>query len=88
MGNGTISSDASEASTQIFAQMHYYKFPVWAILDMFTDLPCTEDVSFDIAMMSELDFSLFYPCLALIFVNAFFHDIFLLLIKTNTLHST
>jgi conjugal transfer pilus assembly protein TraU len=54
MGNGTISSDASEASTQIFAQMHYYKFPVWAILDMFTDLPCTEDVSFDIAMMSEL----------------------------------
>lgn len=58
MGRGggalTVDSTGSGQSEQIFAQMHYYKFPVWAILDMFTDLPCTEDVSFDVAMMSEL----------------------------------
>lgn len=55
-GGGSLSVDAtgSGSSAKMFAQMHYYKFPVWAILDMFTDLPCTEDSSFDIAMMSEL----------------------------------
>ncbi len=54
VGNGTIHGNAAESATQIFAQMHYYKFPVWAILDLFTDLPCTEDTGFDIAMLSEL----------------------------------
>lgn len=53
-GSLTVDSTASGQSATMFAQMHYYKFPVWAILDMFTDMPCTEDTSFDIAMMSEL----------------------------------
>ncbi len=37
-----------------FAQMHYYIFPVWALLDMFTDLPCLKDKSFDIAFITEV----------------------------------
>ncbi|CAC9527362.1 IncF plasmid conjugative transfer pilus assembly protein TraU [uncultured Gammaproteobacteria bacterium] len=54
MSNGTQSIGGNGSREQLFAQMHYYKFPVWAILDMFTDLPCQEDTQFDIAMMSEL----------------------------------
>lgn len=54
-GGGSLTTNSTQGvSDSIFAQMHYYKFPVWAILDMFTDLPCTEDAGFDIAMMSEL----------------------------------
>jgi conjugal transfer pilus assembly protein TraU len=53
-GTQTVDVTGTGQSAQIFAQMHYYKFPVWSILDMFTDLPCTEDAGFDIAMMSEL----------------------------------
>lgn len=38
-----------------FANYHYYIMPVWAILDMFTDIPCvSEDPSFDLAMVSEV----------------------------------
>lgn len=53
-GDGTQSNIGFQQQKQIFSQMHYYKFPVWAILDLFTDLPCTEDAQFDIALMSEL----------------------------------
>lgn len=54
MNSGNQSGTIGGRGAELFAQMHYYKFPVWAILDMFTDLPCTEDSEFDIAMMSEL----------------------------------
>jgi len=37
-----------------FAQMHYYIFPVWAMLDMFTDMPCLKDKSFDLAFITEV----------------------------------
>lgn len=37
-----------------FAQMHYYIFPVWKMLDMFTDLPCLNDTSFDVAFITEV----------------------------------
>jgi conjugal transfer pilus assembly protein TraU len=55
-GDGSLSIDStgSAQTARMFAQMHYYKFPVWSILDMFMDLPCKEDAGFDIAMMSEL----------------------------------
>jgi conjugal transfer pilus assembly protein TraU len=40
---------------KLFQQLHYYTFPVLAILDMYTDLPCIEyDREFDIAMMTEV----------------------------------
>lgn len=39
-----------------FKQVHYYVFPVWALMNLFMDFPCTEnDVPFDLAYMSELD---------------------------------
>ena len=37
-----------------FAQMHYYIAPTWAMLNLFTDLPCLRDEGFDVAMMSEI----------------------------------
>ena len=53
---GTLggSLDRGPAGQRAFQQMHYYIFPVWAILDLFTDIPCLEDTQFDVAMMSEL----------------------------------
>lgn len=50
--DGTLRRTRSESHA--FQQMHYYIFPAWKILDMFTDIPCMEDESFDVAMMTEL----------------------------------
>lgn len=44
----------TETGSKAFQQMHYYMFPVWAILDLFTDLPCTDQTGFDIAMITEV----------------------------------
>ena len=39
-----------------FQQAHWYIYPVWAILNLFTDIPCiNHDKGFDIAYMTELD---------------------------------
>lgn len=52
---GSQSSISDGTNTRkMFAQMHYYIAPVWAMLDMFTDLPCLEDDGFDVALMTEL----------------------------------
>lgn len=42
-------------NAKAFAQMHYYIFPAWKILDMFWDIPCLDDKGFDVAMLSELN---------------------------------
>lgn len=40
---------------RLFQQMHYFIFPVLAILDLYTDLPCLEyDRQFDLAMITEV----------------------------------
>ncbi|MBQ4839845.1 TraU family protein [Pseudoalteromonas luteoviolacea] len=40
---------------KLFQQMHYFIFPVLAILDMYTDLPCIDyDRQFDLAMITEI----------------------------------
>jgi len=44
----------TDGSTRAFQQMHYYMFPIWQILDMFTDIPCIESEGFDIPIMTEL----------------------------------
>jgi len=45
----------TELGGKTFAQMHYYKFPVFQMLDMFTDLPCQDgEMEFDLSMMSEV----------------------------------
>lgn len=38
-----------------FQHYHYYVMPVWAVMDMFTDIPCISDeTEFDLAMVSEV----------------------------------
>jgi conjugal transfer pilus assembly protein TraU len=38
-----------------FQHFHYYVTPVWAVLDLFTDIPCvTSETTFDLAMVSEV----------------------------------
>jgi conjugal transfer pilus assembly protein TraU len=52
---GSQSSLADGTNTRkMFAQMHYYISPVWAMLDMFTDLPCLENDGFDVALITEI----------------------------------
>lgn len=51
-GGGTLKRDVANIS---FQQYHYYIMPVWALLDMFTDIPCISDeTTFDLAMVSEV----------------------------------
>lgn len=52
---GSQSSISDGTNTRkMFAQMHYYISPVWAMLDMFTDLPCFENDGFDVALITEI----------------------------------
>jgi len=44
----------TRTGSRAFAQLHYYIFPVWGVLDLFTDLPCTDKKSFDVAMITEV----------------------------------
>lgn len=51
-GAGTYGNNSSGTA---FAHYHYYIMPVWAILDLFTDIPClTAETTFDLAMVSEV----------------------------------
>jgi conjugal transfer pilus assembly protein TraU len=36
-------------------QGHYYKFPIWAMMEIFTDFICVESGSFDVGWMTEID---------------------------------
>jgi conjugal transfer pilus assembly protein TraU len=52
-GGGTLRSVNSIS----FQHYHYYIMPLWAVLDLFTDIPCVTDsdeVAFDLAMASEV----------------------------------
>ena len=44
-----------DGSNVTFQQAHYYLAPVWALLDLFGDLPCLSSEGFDIAYLSEVD---------------------------------
>ena len=48
-------TDDGRVARRTFAQSHYYIAPAWALLDLFTDLPCLSSEGFDVAMMSELN---------------------------------
>ena len=41
-------------NTKAFQQIHYYIFPLWPMLNMFTDIPCFDHKGFDAAFLSEL----------------------------------
>lgn len=51
---GGLQRTPDQQSVRAFAQMHYYIFPAWAVLDMFVDLPCVEKKEFDVAMITEV----------------------------------
>ena len=54
-GSGTLYRDAGLNSNIAYQNYHYYITPMWAILDLFTDIPCISDEpSFDLAMVSEI----------------------------------
>lgn len=52
-GTVSISGDGTRSS---FYHVHLYKYPIFALLDIFTDFSsCVEKEEFDVAYMSELD---------------------------------
>ncbi len=40
--------------SRVFSQVHLYTYPVWSLLDMFTDVPCISSEEFDIPLMTEI----------------------------------
>ena len=51
-GGGQLRYAVEDVAFQMY---HYYIMPMWAILELFSDIPCVDDGdSFDIAMVSEL----------------------------------
>lgn len=54
MGDGGLDQQANGTEYQ-FQQTHYYIAPAFAMLDLFTDIPCLSNEGFDVAYMSEID---------------------------------
>ena len=52
---GSSEEQAEDIPDETFSQAHWYIFPIWGILDLFTDIPCLEKGGFDIAYMTEID---------------------------------
>jgi conjugal transfer pilus assembly protein TraU len=52
-GGGTHSIEPTE--TSVFAQAHYFIFPVWTLLEIFTDSICLEASGIDLAYITEVD---------------------------------
>ncbi|MFH7319289.1 TraU family protein [Desulfurivibrio sp. D14AmB] len=47
--------DPASQEMSSFAQAHYWIFPVWAIMGMFTDTRCVDGGGMDLGYMTELD---------------------------------
>ena len=47
------SSNTVGMESSLSGQMHFYQFPALAMLDLFTDIECLEQMEFDITMMTE-----------------------------------
>jgi len=54
LGGESQSANNSDSNSS-FKQVHWYTFPVWSILQLFMDFPCTEQGGFDLAYMTEVD---------------------------------
>ena len=44
-----------EKSGKTFMQVHWYDFPIFAIIEMLTDFMCLEQTGFDLAYITEVD---------------------------------
>lgn len=55
-GDGFIADTLrAGVNNAIFQNYHYYVMPIWAVLDLFSDIPCISDeTQFDLAMVSEV----------------------------------
>ncbi len=54
--NGNVQKKNMQNMQDIsFQQAHWYIFPAWALLNLFTDMPCIEKSPFDPAYLTEVD---------------------------------
>lgn len=53
---GSVSKSAT-GSSKSFSHLHIYDYPVFTILELFTDFSCVENGSWDLAYFSELDYT-------------------------------
>jgi len=54
-GRGQGNLTQKQGVKSVFAQVHYYKFPAFNLLELFQDLPCNSgETEFDVAMMTEV----------------------------------
>lgn len=65
LGEGALDQQANGTEYQ-FQQTHYYIAPAFAMLDLFTDIPCISNEGFDVAYMSEIDPTYNNPFLAIL----------------------
>jgi len=54
-GGTTSSRVTNDGGDTGFQQAHYYTFPVWGLLNLFTDSGCLEQNAFDLAQITEPD---------------------------------
>lgn len=55
--DGSVASKkiTQEKAGKTFMQVHWYEFPIYAILEMMTDSMCLEQAGFDMAYITEVD---------------------------------
>ena len=53
--DGDLGSTTDGGSTIVATNVHHLILPVWSMLNLFGDMPCTEKKPFDIAYLSEID---------------------------------
>jgi conjugal transfer pilus assembly protein TraU len=52
---GTTALIGDGPNQQSFYQVHFYKYPVMALLELFTDFICSEKGDLEVGYMTELD---------------------------------
>lgn len=52
---GTVHSEANSLQQNSFYHVHFYTYPVFALLGFFTDFVCSQKGELDVGYMSELD---------------------------------
>jgi conjugal transfer pilus assembly protein TraU len=64
LDNGSLEQRADGTQLQ-YLHTHYYIAPVFAMLDLFTDIPCLKSEGFEVAYLSEVDPAYGNPFLSL-----------------------
>lgn len=56
-GGGSDHAAGSQADVYTFAHVHYFRFPVWWVMGVLTDMSCKESSGFDYGYISEYDYT-------------------------------